>query len=157
MRRIPLQCAGLTRSGKRCGITSDCNMKDSHGLPVCEPLKSGSKYCKLHLQMFSTRKTIVKDPLLFYLDFETTGLDVLHDHIVEIGVLCEHSECFSTVVRPLKFGDGPNVHGIEDEELREGPSFSEAFWRLYRFCENIAECAVVDPRFSRILSQILSC
>ena len=117
MRRIPLQCAGVTRSGKRCGITTDCNMKDSHGLLVCEPLKNGSKYCKLHLQVFCTRPSHIEDPLLFYLDFETTGLDILRDHIVEIGVLCETSECFSTVVRPPIFGDGPNVHGIEEDEL----------------------------------------
>lgn len=56
--------------------------------------------------------------------------------------MCKHDECFSTVVCLPKFGDGPNIHGIEDEELRDGPSFSEPFWRLYRFCENIAACAV---------------
>jgi len=116
-------------------------MKDSHGL-VCEPLKNGGKYCRLHLQLFCTRPTYLEDSLLFYLDFESSGLDVLSDHIVEIGVLCETLECFYTVVCPLKFADGPNVHGIEDEELREGPSFSEAFWRLYRFCENISEMAM---------------
>jgi len=116
-------------------------MKDSHGL-VCEPLKNGGKYCRLHLQLFCTKPAYVEDSLLFYFDFESSGLNILEDYIVEIGMLCEHDECFSTVVCPPKFGDGPNVHGIDDEELREGPSFSEAFWRLYRFCENIAECAV---------------
>ena len=54
MRRTPLQCAGVTRSGKRCGITSDCNMKDTRDLLVCEPLKNGGKYCRLHLQLFCT-------------------------------------------------------------------------------------------------------
>ena len=62
--------------------------------------------------------------------------------------MCEHSECFSTVVCPPAFGDGPNVHGILDEELREGPSFAEAFKRLFRFCENVAESAVCDDASS---------
>ena len=102
-------------------------MKDPKGNLICESLKNGSSYCKLHLRVFCTKPVSVEDPLLFYLDFETSGLNVLQDHIVEIGVLCEHSECFSTVVCPPVFGDGPNVHSILDEELREGPSFAEAF------------------------------
>ena len=97
-------------------------MKDSFGF-VCEPLKHGSKFCKLHLQLCCTRPTNVEDPLLFYLDFETTGFDVLRDHIVEIGVLCKTYEYFSTMLCPPIFGDGPNVHDIEKDELREGPTF----------------------------------
>ena len=123
-------------------------MKDQRGTLICEPLKNGSPYCKLHLRIFCTKPASVEDPLLFYLDFETTGLDVLQDHIVEIGVLSEHSECFSTVVCPPVFGNGPNVHGILEEELREGPSFAEAFKRLLRFCENVAESAVCDDASS---------
>ena len=124
-------------------------MRDPKGNLVCEPLQHGSCYCKMHLRPFCTRPASVEDPLLFFLDFETTGLDVLQDHVVEIGVLCEHSECFSTVVCPPVFGDGSNVHGIPDEELREGPTFREAFERLLRFCENVAECAVIDGAPSR--------
>ena len=119
-------------------------MKDPQGNLICEPLKNSSSYCKLRLRVFCTKPVSVEDPSLFYLDFETSGLNVLQDHIVEIGVLCEHSECFSTVVCPPVFGNGPNVHGIVAEELREGPSFAEAFKRLFRFCENVAESAVCD-------------
>ena len=119
-------------------------MKDPKGNLICEPLKHGSSYCKLHFHMFCTKPTSVEDTLLFYLDFGTTGLDVLRDHIVEIGVLCEHSECFSTVVHPPVFADGPTVHDIPDEELRNGPCFRDAFGRLLLFCRNIAERAVTD-------------
>ena len=142
--RTPLQCAGLTRAGKRCSITDDCNMKDANGAFIAEPLKNGAPYCKLHLRIFCARPAYVEDPLLFYLDFETTGLDILRDNIVEIGVLCESTECFSTVVRPPAFADGPSVHGIPDEELRERPCFRDAFGRLLRFCRNLAERAVTD-------------
>ena len=40
--------------------------------------------------------------------------------------------------------EGPLVHGIADEELREGPSFTEAFHRMYSFCENLSAMAVID-------------
>ena len=66
---------------------------------------------------------MVEDTPVFYLDFGTTGLDVLRHHIVEIGVLCENSVCFSTVVRPPVFPDGPMVHGSTDDELKESPAF----------------------------------
>ena len=45
-------------------------------------------------------------------------------------------------VRPPQSGDAPNVHGVQEDELREGPSFNVAFRRLYRFCQNISEMAV---------------
>jgi hypothetical protein len=95
-------------------------MKDSKGALVCEPLKHGVGFCKMNLQPFHGKPTRVKDPLLFFLDFETSGLDILTDHIVEIGVLCEHSECFSTVICPPVFKDGPAV------QRREAPSVDGA-------------------------------
>ena len=119
-------------------------MKDSKGSLVGDPLKHGVGFCRIHLQTFQVKPARVRDPLLFFLDFETSGLDILTDHIVEVGVLSEHSECFSTVICPPVFSDGPTVHGILEEELRAGPSFVEAFQRLFRFFQNIAECAVVE-------------
>ena len=59
MRRVPLQCAGVTRAGKRCSITTDCNMKDPQGNLICEPLKHGSSYCKMHLRLFCTKPASV--------------------------------------------------------------------------------------------------
>ena len=119
-------------------------MLDERGRRVAEPLFNGVRFCRLHLQLFCARPTIVEDALVFYLDFETTGLDVLRHHIVEIGVVCENSACFSTVARPPAFSDGPMVHGLLDEELKEGPAFKEAFHRMYSFCENLAAIALND-------------
>ena len=84
---------------------------------------------------------------VFYLDFETSGLDVLTESIVEIGLLDESSNAvFSTVVRPPALpGDEPTVHGISSEELAEGPTFAEAFERLLRLALN-GSCA--SPRAS---------
>ena len=144
VKRAPVQCGGFTRAGKRCSITSESNMKDSNGRLACQPMKHGVGFCTIHLQLFNTKPAWVEDPLLFFLDFETSGLDVMTDHIVEIGVLCEHSEIFSTVVCPPVFRDGPAVHGISHEELSEGPSFTQAFHRLFRFCQNLAEQSVIE-------------
>ena len=40
---------------------------------------------------------------VFWLDFETSGLDVVAKHIVEIGVLENESAAFQTVVCPPIF------------------------------------------------------
>lgn len=73
-------------------------MKDAAGRLVCEPLQRGGKRCSFHLELFNRVRAVVENPLLFYLDSETTGLSV-RDHIVEIGVL-EHASAaaYSTVV-----------------------------------------------------------
>ena len=71
-------------------------MLDDRGHKVNEPLLLGSLQCRLHLQLFCTRSAEVSDYLLFYLDFETSGLDILEHHIVEIGVLCENLACLQT-------------------------------------------------------------
>ncbi len=59
--------------------------------------------------MNGVRSPTLKDIVSCCLDFETTGFDILHDHIVKIGVLHKHLECFSTVACPLMFGDGQTV------------------------------------------------
>ena len=70
-----------------------------------------------------------------------------YDHIVEIGVL-EHATqaVYSTVVCPPVFssGDVEPVHGISDEELKQGPDFKSAFRRMTSFLENIIVMAVQD-------------
>ena len=145
--RAPVQCVAHTKSGKRCGITADCTMKDKAGTLVCEPLCRGSKRCTFHLEIFARAPVIVEDPIVFYLDFETTGLSVTRDHIVEIGVL-EHTTqaIYSTVVCPPSFPTStePPVHGISDEELKQGPEFRVAFARMAAFLENCANMAVRD-------------
>ena len=94
------------------------------------PLRRGCDYCLAHLPVLVTEQTAwdaSTDVLLFYLDFETSGLDIFADHIVEFGMLCESGECFSTVCNPPVLTPGPHVHGIDNEELLAGPAFEEAF------------------------------
>ena len=79
-------------------------------------------------------------------DFETTGLDVLAEFIVDIGLL-DHagSSVYSTVVRPPVLpGDERTVHGIAPAELSLGPSFAEAFRRMTMFLDNSVEMAVCE-------------
>ena len=82
--------------------------------------------------------------MVFFLDFETTGLNVLKHHIVEIGVLSQYNAVFQTVVCPPVFSAEPGVHGIHDDELREGPTFAEAFARMVVFLDNSTCMAVSD-------------
>ena len=54
------------------------------------------------------------DIMLFCLDFESTGLDVVLDEVVEVGVVALRSKAsFSTTVRPRYplEARGQNVHG----------------------------------------------
>ena len=146
--KTPAQCTALTRAGKRCGLTSESRMLDDRGHKVNEPLLLGARQCRLHLQLFCTLPTTVDDYLLFYLDFETSGLDIIEHHIVEIGMLCENLECFQTVVCPPVFPEEVQVHGITNDELKQGPQFVDAYQRMCRFCENLAEMALADDESS---------
>ena len=117
-------------------------MLDDRGRSVNEPLLLGARQCRFHLHLFCTKPAGNVDCLLFYLDFETSGLEVLSHHSVGIGVLCENGACFSTVVRPPVFSEQIPVHGISNDELRQGPSFVDAFHRMHRFCNNLVEMAL---------------
>jgi len=86
--------------------------------------------------------------MLFYLDLETSGLDLLADEIVEIAVMSSCGHIFSTVCRPSVLPDGPSVHGIPNDELRLGPSFSQALTRLYKFMGDVVEMTVLDEALS---------
>ena len=150
--KAPKQCCGMCVSGKRCSITSRSNLKDKFGNVVATTLQS-SDYCLFHLELF--RPVLLENNArVFYLDFETSGLSVSADNIVEIGLLESAGARFQTVVCPPVFVETPPpVHGISDQELREGPSFAEAFSRMCDFIENLLDMAVdeggqrmVDPR-----------
>ena len=140
------QCRGVTRAGRRCTIRSDCNVKDSSGRAVAEPLRRGGTHCIFHATLFCSTPAAATDALLFYLDLETTGLNIGSDEIVEFGVIADGcGAIYSTVVHPrLLPTPGPTVHGIPNEELCEGPGFAEAFARLERFFDAVAESAIED-------------
>ena len=145
-RRAPSQCHGITKARKRCSITTNCNARTDSGGLACEPLNRGGRFCLFHAEIFSSRPADARGSTLFYLDFETTGLSVLQDFIVEIGLLDHQgSAVYSTVVQPPVLpGDEPTVHGIESSELAHGPSFPVAFKRMQDFLANAVDMALVE-------------
>ena len=58
-------------------------MQTETGMLVSLPLLRGGRHGALHAQIFNTIPVVMRDPMLFYLDFETDGLDVLRNSIVE--------------------------------------------------------------------------
>ena len=89
-RSAPTQCEGIARTGRRCSITSHSKLRDGEGRLVAAPLQFGGRYCLFHANVFSTRKAYPEGrTLTFFLDFETTGLDVVQDSIVEVGIISE--------------------------------------------------------------------
>ena len=122
-------------------------MQTDSGTLVGLPLLRGGIHCMYHAQIFNTIPAVMHDPMLFYLDFETDGLDVLRNSIVEIGLLqSSGSNVFSTVVRPpalaARESSEHSVHGISNEELEQGPNFREAFVRMLAFLDNLVDMAV---------------
>ena len=147
MRRAPVQCIAFFKAKRRCSISSECKFTTDFGKLACAPLLRGSQRCLFHTDIFNGLP--VQNPFdarVFFLDFETTGLDVLSESIVEIGLLDGLGNAvFSTVVRPPVLpGDEPAVHGIGPAELMAGPTFAEACRRLLRFVENIVEMALAE-------------
>ena len=118
------------------------------GKLVSEPLKRGGSYCLYHAVYFCARAVAVQDAVVVFLDLETSGLSIITDNIVEVGVVDEYGATFSTVVCPPFVPAGPTVHGIEESEMQQGPTFARAFERLTRFIDNLAENAVSDGESS---------
>ena len=138
--RLPKRCAGTTRNGRRCSIESTSNLCGEDGKLLAGPLKDGADCCRVHLDIFCASALAVPDPeppLLFFIDFETTGLSVTHHQIVEFGVISAHGAVFSTVVKPETASDpaAAAVYGIPDDELQNGPSFCVAFLRFVEFVD----------------------
>jgi DNA polymerase III epsilon subunit-like protein len=118
------------------------------GKLVGEPLKRGGSYCLFHTVIFCATEVSVEDAIVVFLDLETTGLSIILDHIVEMGVVANTGEVFSTVVKPPVLSSIPSVHGIEDTELAKGPAFPEAFARLVRFLDGLSENALSEDESS---------
>ena len=76
---------GITRQGRRCSITSSSRMTDQHGRCVSEPLRNGCDRCLLHMDFLKVcAGTHLPDQgglVFFYLDFESTGLDIFSDQL----------------------------------------------------------------------------
>ncbi len=144
--RVASRCCALTKAGKRCGITSKAELRDSNGELVAEPLRRGGAHCRFHLCLFQIKPTALPcGCLLLFLDFETTGLSVVSDEIVEVGLVSDScGALFGTVVRPRALpSKGDSVHGIPDAELEAGPPFPTAFARMLRFI-NYLQLSMVE-------------
>ena len=71
-----VQCQDIKTAGERCSIDSHSKMTNERGKLVGEPLLYGSRFCSIHAQIFQYEPVIITSPtLLFFLDFETTGLE----------------------------------------------------------------------------------
>ena len=144
--RLGKQCEAITRSGQRCSITEATTLIDRNtGVLVSEPLRRGSRFCFYHME------TMVRKPLpllhdleFVLLDLETTGLSITQDRIVEIAALDMHGAVFATVINPCQPVTAHAVHGISNQELMDGPTFPEAYWRFLTFLQILQRRAVVE-------------
>ena len=87
----PTQCEAVTRSGARCSITSASSLRDGSQRLVSEPLRCGGRTCLLHMVHFRTSVAPAPDNAVavFYLDFETSGLDVLSRKLYDFSELSD--------------------------------------------------------------------
>ena len=149
---MALRCSGVTRKGTQCSIDSCSRLTDERGRLVAEPLRLGGNYCRFHARPFVTQCVEHFDgpALIFFLDLETTGVDVASDQIVEIACCHAPSDprcpgaCFSTVVRATAEDTAFHVHGISPSEIAAGPVFSVAWSRFLAFVENLQMATVQD-------------
>ena len=114
---------------------------------MAEPLRRGGLTCLLHMELFCS--VAVPPPaagfIVFFVDLETSGLDVLNDEILELAVTADVSGAqFASTVRPLRLPDGPGVHGIAQDELLTSVPFGRVFGWMMEFLRNMGESALVD-------------
>ena len=84
----PARCGAVTRSGTQCAINAGSSLRDGSGKLVSELLRHGGPHCMFHMSLFETKAAAVcGDVLVFYIDFETTGLNVLAAEVLEIESL----------------------------------------------------------------------
>ncbi len=68
-------------------------------------------------------------------DLETTGIDSVNDRIVEIANRRysperESSIVFDTLINPLQKIKSTHIHGIQDQDVRNAPTFEEAAHKI---------------------------
>lgn len=80
-------CAGLTRKGTRCSFTNASGLAGGKERLMADPLRLGGMYCRFHAQPFVAQGLLHFEvpALLFFLNLETTGVDVASDQIVELA------------------------------------------------------------------------
>ena len=91
--------------------------------------------------------------VIFMIDLESTGLDITKDRIVEIAAVHAHCDvrmscgCFPTTVRVdpdilmTRGLEAFEVHGITNEEIKQGPSFERAWTRFLKWIDDVTSSA----------------
>ena len=151
------QCQGTTARGQRCKITSTSNLLDDRGRSVGAPLAFGAPCCSLHGRPFSCSAQPVRPEgqlLVFFLDFEATGVDPLLDRICEFAVIAAVGPpsapppCFSTAISvdaaflEQHGAKAAEIHGIPPEEIAQGPDFAYAFGEFLSFVDGLLNTAL---------------
>ena len=142
---MALRCSGVTRKGAQCSITSCSRLTDERGRLVADPLRLGGTFCRFHARPFVTQCVEHFDgpAVVFFLDLETTGVDVASDQIIEIACIHAPSDprakgaAFSSVVRAAAEDTAFHVHGISAHEIALAPSLSLVWRRFVEFVGNI--------------------
>jgi len=151
-----VRCKGITKTGKQCQVTDSSSWVDDSGRLVAAPLCRGGDFCAFHAKPFCVKPILLdnfESMVVFILDLETTGIDIVQDRVVEIAATRAHwdvrmnSECFATTVRVdqnilLTRGlDAFKVHGITNEEIAAGPTFEQAWIRFVAWVVDVTNNA----------------
>ena len=137
---LQCRCAGVTARGERCKITACSSLRDDRcgSILAGELLRAGGKFCSFHASLFETCVFDIGNTRshVFFIDLETTGLDMMRSYIVELAAVdLESNAIFSTIIRPPKGipAEEQGIHGITAEEINEGVDFKTAFDRFLSF------------------------
>jgi len=94
--------------------------------------------------------------VVFMVDLETTGVDITKDRIVEIAAVHAHGDirmkgesfsttvCVDDIILKERGKEASKVHGITDAEIKQGPTFKEAWMRFSKWVDDIANMAIHD-------------
>ena len=137
---FPIRCCGTTKNDSRCSLTSTSKLVNDRGASVAKPLRKGGDLCLFHARPFCYQPARIHGAVVIFIDFETTGLDITRDRIVEIGATSANGN-FATVVYPGVKSESA-VHGIDEEELAQGPTFPVAWGRFVAFVEGLVNAAI---------------
>jgi len=112
-----------------------------------EPEKDDSKQGSPKRQKRDDHKTR-QENVFVALDFETTGTNIHHDEIIQVGLVKFDLddgtviEEYHTLVKPTKSIplEAQNIHHLSDADVSDAPSFSQI---VDRICEFIGPCGLV--------------
>jgi DNA polymerase-3 subunit epsilon len=94
----------------------------------------------------------LKNPIIFF-DLETTGIDIMHDRIVELSLIKVYPNGTEEVKsrrlnpeRPIP-AEATAVHGITDEDVKDAPTFKQVAKDLARIFEGCDVAGFNSNRF----------